>query len=216
MIGPSGNRFDLFGCVLGYRKATQIKNLDDAVMFKTLKSLFSKSDELKPDEYTVYTVHEGKEYVSHDGLGLKTPQPGLEPEPVPEPMVTSPDWQEISQAGGIFEDSDTESVTDDDSLFTDDLLSDCSSPLGDDGGIASGGINPATGLPMANSMIDVGGNVYGMSDDSMSLGLHDSMGTGMDDTMGSSIGMDDSMGIGTGMDSDFGIDSFGSSDDGFL
>ena len=188
--GLSGNRFDLFGCVLGCREATQFKNLDDAVMFKTLKSLFSKSDELKPDEYTVYTVHEGKEYVSHDGLGLKTPQPESEPEPVPETMVTFPDWQDISQAGGFFEDSETESVTDDESLFTGDLLNDCSGLLGNDGSIASGGINPATGLPMADSMIDVGGNVYGMSDDSMS--------------------------IGTGMDSDFGIDTFGSSDDGFL
>ncbi|NMT62791.1 hypothetical protein [Marinobacter orientalis] len=185
-------------------------------MLKTLKSLFSKSDELKPDEYTVYTVHEGKEYVSHDGLGLMTPDPNIGSGSDSEPTVESPDWQEISQAGGIFEDSDTESVTDDDSLFTDDMLGDYSSSLGNDGGIASGSINPATGLPMANSMIDVGGNVYGMSDDSMSLGLHDSMGTGMDDTMGSSIGMDDSMGIGTGMDSDFGIDSFGNSDDGFL
>ena len=104
--------------------------------------------------------------------------------------MTSPDWQELSQAGGIFEDSKTELVTDDESLFTDDLLNDCSSALGDDGAIANRGINPATGLPMADSMIDVGGSVYGMSDDSMS--------------------------IGTGMDSDFGIDSFGSSDDGFL
>ena len=179
--GLSGNRFDLFGCVLGCREATQFKNLDDAVMFKTLKSLFSKSDELKPDEYTVYTVHEGKEYVSHDGLGLKTPQPESEP----EPMVTFPEWQDISQAGGIFEDSETESVTNDESLFTDDFFNDCFSPLGNDDGI-----NPATGLPMTNSMIDVGGNFYGMSDDSMS--------------------------IGTEMDSDFGIDTFGSSDDGFL
>jgi len=178
--GPSGNRFDLFGCVLGCREAIQFKNLDDAVIFKTLKSLFSKSDELKPDEYTVYTVHEGKEYVSHDGLGLKTPQPESEPEPVPEPMVTSPDWQDISQAGGIFEDSETESVTYDESLFTDDFLNDCSSPLGNDGGIESSDINPATGLPMVDSMIDVGGNVYGMSDDSMSIG------TGMDSDFGSS------------------------------
>ncbi|MCK0162681.1 hypothetical protein [Marinobacter sp. S6332] len=169
---------------------TQFKNLDDAVMFKTLKSLFSKTDELKPDEYTVYTVHGGREYVSHDGLGLKTPQPESEPEPVPETMVTFPDWQDISQAGGFFEDSETESVIDDESLFTGGLLNDYSGLLGNDGSIASGGINPATGLPMAGSMIDVGGNVYGMSDDSMS--------------------------IGTGMDSDFGIDTFGSSDDGFL
>lgn len=183
--GLSGNRFDLFGCVLGCREATQFKNLDEAVMFKALKSLFSKSDELKPDEYTAYTVHEGKEYVSHDGLGLKAPQPELEPEPVPEPMVTFPEWQDISQAGGIFEDLETESVADDESLLTDDFRS----PFGNDGGIASGGINPATGLPMADSMIDVGGNVYGMSDDSMS--------------------------IGTGMDSDLG-NSFGSSDNGFL
>jgi len=122
--GPSGIRLDLFGCVLGCREATQFKNLDDAVMFKTLKSLFSKSDELKPDEYTGYTVHEGKEYVSHDGLGLKTPQPESDSEPVPEPIVTSPDWQDISQAGGIFEDSETESVTDDESPFTDDWLND--------------------------------------------------------------------------------------------
>ena len=115
-LGLSGNRFDLFGCVLGCRESAQFKNPDDAVMFKALKSLFSKSDELKPDEYTVYTVHEGKEYVSHDGLGLKAPQPESEPEPVPEPMVTFPDWQDISQAGGILEDSETESVTNDESL----------------------------------------------------------------------------------------------------
>jgi hypothetical protein len=76
-------------------------------------------------------------------------------------------------------------VTNDESLFTDDFFNDCFSPLGNDDGI-----NPATGLPMTNSMIDVGGNFYGMSDDSMS--------------------------IGTEMDSDFGIDSFDSSDNGFL
>lgn len=185
-------------------------------MFKTLKSLFSKSDELKPDEYTVYTVHEGQEYVSHDGLGLKTPQPITEPEPVPEHVVASPDWQEVRQVKGVFDDSGAESVCDADDPFTDDLFSDCSSPLGNGGGIESFGVNPATGLPMANSTIDVGGNVYGMSDDSMSMGLHGSVSTGMDDTMGSSIGMDDSMGIGTGMNNDLGIDSFGSSDDGFL
>ncbi|MCK0164860.1 hypothetical protein [Marinobacter sp. S6332] len=127
---------------------------------------------------------------SHDGLGLKTPQPESEPEPVPEPMVTFPDWQDISQAGGIFDDSEAEPVVDDESMLTGDLLDDCSSLLGNDGGISGGGINPATGLPMADSMIDVGGNVYGMSDDSMS--------------------------IGTGMDSGFGIDTFGSPDDGFL
>jgi hypothetical protein len=80
--------------------------------------------------------------------------------------------------------------------------------LDSDSSMFEGGINPATGLPMMDSVIDVGGNMFGMSNGSSGIGIDDSMGTG--------IGMDDSMGIGTGIDSDIGIDSFGSSDDGFL
>jgi hypothetical protein len=95
-------------------------------MFKTLRSLFSKSDELKPDEYTVYTVYEGRKYISHDGLGLITPDPNLRSGSEPVPTVEYPDWQKISQPGGALADSDPEAVTDDDNLFTGDLIGDCS------------------------------------------------------------------------------------------
>lgn len=69
-------------------------------MFETFKSLLSKNDKLQPDEYTVYTVHEGKEYVSHDGLGLMTQGPtDLGDGSDTVPMQKYPDWQKISGSG---------------------------------------------------------------------------------------------------------------------
>jgi len=177
-------------------------------MFKALKSLFSSSNELKPDEYTAYTVHEGKEYVSHDGLGLKT----SEPEMVPEPLAESPEQHEPIQVAETSEDSDFEPMTRHGGLFSDDMTDGHSSSLDSDpsslesdSSMFDGGINPATGLPMVDSVIDVGGNVFGMSDDSTGIGMDDSMGIG--------IGTDD---LGVSAGSDIGIDSFSSFDDDFL
>jgi len=152
-------------------------------MLKALKSLFSPSRELKPDEYTVYTVHEGKEYVSHDGLGLKQPKPEFEQESVVEPS----DEHEPIHMAEISEEPDCEPMDSGGGLFSDDII-DSDSSMDDPG------INPATGLPMINATIDIGGNIYGTSDDSTSIG----------------IGMDDH-GISAG--SDIGIDSFSSFDD---
>lgn len=184
-------------------------------MFKALKSLFSSSNELKPDEYTVYTVHEGKEYVSHDGLGLKTPEPEMAPEPLAEP----PEQHEPVQVAGTSEDSDFEPMTRHGGLFSDDMPDSHSSSLDSDSSVSEsnssllgsessmfeGGVNPTTGLPMMDSTIDVGGNVFGMSDDSTGIGMDDSMGIG--------IGTDD---LGVSAGSDIGIDSFSSFGDDFL
>lgn len=189
--------------------------LDDSAMFKALKSLFSSSNELKPDEYTVYTVHEGKEYVSHDGLGLKTSDPGVVPGSLAEP----PEQHEPVQVAGTSEDSDFEPMTRHGGLFSDDMTDSHSSSLDSDSSFSEsnsslldsessmfeGGVNPATGLPMMDSAIDVGGNVFGMSDDSTGIGMDDSMGIG--------IGTDD---LGVSAGSDIGIDSFSSFGDDFL
>jgi hypothetical protein len=78
----------------------KLTTLDDSTMFKALKALLSSSNELKPDEYTVYTVRDGKEYVSHDGLGLKTPEQH-EPIQAAETSEDS-DFEPMTSHGGLF------------------------------------------------------------------------------------------------------------------
>jgi len=147
--------------------------------------LFSPSRDLKPHEYTVFTVSEGREYVMHDGLGLKTRQ--LPPASVPE---SDRDSESIAMAdipSVEASNKDDEAESDDESLFA----------------RRRGGINPATGLFMVNNLVDAGGNPYGISDDD---DIHSSMS--FDDN---SMGMDN----GIGLDDGFGFDHGSGIDDGF-
>ncbi|WP_294945733.1 hypothetical protein [Sulfurivirga sp.] len=56
-------------------------------------------------------------------------------------------------------------------------------------------VNPATGLPMADCSVDVGGNPFGTD-----LFGHDDVSGGLDDTLGTWGGIDDNMGGGIGSD----------------
>jgi len=144
-------------------------------MLKTLKSLFSSSRDLKSHEYTVFTVSDGREYVTHDGLGLKTQQrlPGSSPE-------SEHDFGDLAMADTPsikISDVDDEALGEDESLFA----------------RRPGAINPATGLFMLTNLVDVGGNPYGISydDDTPSSMFLDDNSMGMNN----GIGLDDGFGL---------------------
>jgi hypothetical protein len=158
-------------------------------MFKTLKSLFSPSRVLKPHEYTVFTVSEGREYVTHDGLGLKTQQ--SLPVSAPESENDSGDMAMADTPSIRISDINDEAEGEDESLFA----------------RRPGRINPATGLFMLNNLVDVGGNPYGISDDD---DIHSDMS--FDDNsmdMDNGIGLDNGFGFdhGTGIDDGFGFNN---------
>lgn len=156
-------------------------------MFKTLKSLFSPNSELKPHEYTVFTVSEGREYVAHDGLGLKTQQ--RLPVSAPEAELDSGEMNMADTPSITASDIDEEAQGEDDSLFA----------------RRRGRINPATGLFMVNNLIDAGGNPYGISDDD---DIHSDMS--LDDSsmdMSNSIGLDIGFDHGSGIDDGFGFNN---------
>ena len=149
-------------------------------MLKALKSLFASGRDLKPDEYTVVTYHEGQEYVSHDGLGLKAEQRPPEPESEPEEIL------EVACAADDF-------GAEDSGPGFGSLLSDQNDNPGS--GFESGAdyllsdhqmeVNPATGLFMMDDSVDTGGNLYGSSsDDIHSSPSFDDISMGMDDDFG--------------------------------
>ena len=156
-------------------------NLDGFTMLKALKSLFASGRDLKPDEYTVVTYHEGQEYVSHDGLGLKAeqrpPEPELEPEEILEVACAADDGMvdsiTLARLLGVACAADDFGADDFGPGFGS-LLSDQNDDLS---GFGSGAdylfsddqmeVNPATGLFMMDGSIDTGGNHYGSSSDDM-------------------------------------------------
>ena len=68
-----------------------------------------------------------------------------------------------------------------------------------------GGINPATGLFMLNSLVDVGGNPYGISDDDDIFSDMSFDDSSMD--MSNSIGLDIGFDHGSGIDDGFGFNN---------
>ena len=129
-------------------------------MLKKLKALFSSDDSLKPNEYTTVTYHEGREYLQHDGLGLKTPPSTPDQEIGGDPASIQ---RQVHHAPA--ETADMESESDDEGFFS------------------SMDINPATGLFMLNGMVDTGGNMYGFNnDDGIGVGSAFDNDSGFDDS----------------------------------
>jgi hypothetical protein len=155
-------------------------------MLKNLMSLFSRGRDLKPHEYTVFTVSEGREYVTHDGLGLKNQQRLAGS--APESMHDLGDIPVANTPSITISDGNDEALGDDESLFA----------------RRPGAINLATGLFMLNNLVDVGGNPYGISyeDDISSSMFLDDNSLGMDN----GIGLDDGFGLNHGSNIDNGFD----------
>jgi hypothetical protein len=154
-------------------------------MFKALKGLFSSSDKggLKPHEYTNVTYHHGERFVTHDGLNL---MPESQPDPMAEPHVASESVEhdrhqdEVAAASMVEQTPERHSLMDDDKgcgmghgagLFHDDSMgmgNDIGTGLMGDSDVGVGmDFNPATGLPMMDTGIDIGGNMFGTSDNGL-------------------------------------------------